>query len=103
MQEKMCPNFEYVFDLLGKRWTGKIIHVLLSGPKRFSEMADMIPNIKARMLSERLKELEEAGIIRRNVYPETPVRVEYRLTKKGESLKPGLEALRKWGEEWLQA
>ncbi len=96
----MCPKFEAAFELLGKRWTGLIIQTLLSGNKRFSEIEDSIPNLSARMLTERFKELEGNGIIIRHVYPETPVRIEYELTQKGKELQKAMEEIQKWAEKW---
>lgn len=96
----MCPKFENAFQLLGKRWTGLIIRTLLSGQKRFSDIADAIPNMSARMLTERFKELESEGIIIRKVYPETPVRIEYELTEKGKELEVVMEEIQKWAEKW---
>ena len=78
----MCPRFENAFELLGKRWTGLIIRTLLNGQNRFSDIAEAIPNMSARMLTERFRELEKDGIIIRKVYPETPVRIEYELNRK---------------------
>ena len=98
---KMCPKFESAFALLGKRWTGLIIRVLLSEQRRFSDISQMIPHMSDRMLVERLKELEEAGIVKRNVYPETPVRIEYELTERGKSLEPVIKEIQQWGEKWL--
>lgn len=60
---KLCPHFEAAFELLGKRWTGLIIHSLLKGAKRFSDIQDIIPNLSARMLTERFRELEKQGIV----------------------------------------
>jgi DNA-binding HxlR family transcriptional regulator len=97
---KLCPKFETAFELLGKRWTGLIIRVLLDGPKRFKDISERIPGMSDRMLSERFKELEEAGIVNRCVYPETPVRIEYELTEKGKALQPALDQLQKWADEW---
>ena len=96
----MCPKFEVAFELLGKRWTGLIIQTLLSGNKRFSEIEDSIPNLSARMLTERFKELEGNGIVIRHVYPETPVRIEYELTQKGKELQKAMEEIQKWAEKW---
>lgn len=96
----MCPKFENAFELLGKRWTGLIIRTLLSGQKRFSDIADSIPNMSARMLTERFKELESEGIIIRKVYPETPVRIEYELTEKGQELETVMDEIQKWAEKW---
>lgn len=96
----MCPKFENAFELLGKRWTGLIIRTLLSGQKRFSDIAAAIPNMSARMLTERFKELESEGIVIRKVYPEVPVRIEYELTEKGKELKIAMDEIQKWAEKW---
>lgn len=96
----MCPKFESAFELLGKRWTGLIIQTLLSGQKRFSDIEAAIPNLSARMLTERFKELESQGIIIRHVYPETPVRIEYDLTEKGRELQKSMVEIQKWAEKW---
>ena len=98
---KMCPKFESAFALLGKRWTGLIIRVLLSEQRRFSDISQMIPHMSDRMLVERLKEVEEAGIVKRNVYPETPVRIEYELTEKGRELEAVMDEVQKWADKWL--
>jgi len=96
----MCPRFENAFELLGKRWTGLIIRTLLYGQNRFSDIEEAIPNMSARMLTERFKELEKAGIILRKVYPETPVRIEYELTEKGRELQSSMDEIQKWAEKW---
>ena len=97
---KMCPRFEKAFELLGKRWTGLIIRTLLDGQNRFSDIEEAIPNMSARMLAERFKDLEKEGIIMRKVYPETPVRIEYELTEKGKALQSAMDEIQKWAEEW---
>lgn len=99
---QLCPKFEAAFELLGKRWTGLIIRVLLDGPKRFKDISEMIPGVSDRMLAERFKELEVAGILSRHVYPETPVRIEYELTEKGKMLKPVMDEVQKWGDTWFK-
>ena len=96
----MCPKFESAFELLGKRWTGLIIRTLLSGQKRFTDIAEAIPNMSARMLTERFKELEREGIVVRKVYPEVPVRIEYELTQKGAELQSAMDEIQKWAEKW---
>jgi DNA-binding HxlR family transcriptional regulator len=98
----MCPKFEAAFNLLGKRWNGLIIQVLLSGPKRFRDISEMIPQMSDKMLTERFKELEAAGIIKRTVYPEIPVRIEYELTEKGKALEPAMKEVQKWAEVWMR-
>lgn len=97
----LCPKFETAFTLLGKRWTGLIIRGLLSGPKRFRDISEMIPNMSDRMLTERFKELEAEGIILRHVYPETPVRIEYELSEKGKALEAVMNEVQKWAENWV--
>jgi DNA-binding HxlR family transcriptional regulator len=88
-------------QLLGKRWTGLILYTLLSSqaPKRFSEISSQIP-ISGRLLTERLKELEEEGIVARHVYPDVPVRVEYSLTKKGQAMGPIIQSVQDWAGVW---
>ncbi|PJI07496.1 MULTISPECIES: winged helix-turn-helix transcriptional regulator [Clostridium] len=97
---KLCPHFEAAFKLLGKRWNGLIIRSLLKGAKRFSDIQEIIPNLSARMLTERFKELEKEGIIARKVYAETPVRIEYELTEKGKDLEKSMDEIQKWAEKW---
>ena len=100
--DHLCPKFESAFALLGKRWTGLIIRVLMDGPKRFQDISDMIPNMSDRMLAERFKELELTGLIMRHVYPETPVRIEYTLTEKGKALGPVMNQVQEWADIWMQ-
>lgn len=97
----LCPRFHVAVELIGKRWSGAIIQLLLAGPGRFHDLREAIPEISDKMLSERLKELEQYGLVLRRVIPETPVRVEYSLTEKGKALGPSLEALSSWAETWL--
>lgn len=98
----MSPEFESAFELLGKRWTGLIIRALMTGPKRFRDISKIIPNLSDRMLAERFKELEEAGVIVRNVYPEIPVRIEYELSAMGRALKPMMDEFQKWAAIWIK-
>jgi len=86
-------------QLLGKRWTGLILSTLLSGPKRFSEIEAAIP-VSGRLLSERLKELEQEGLVSREVFPEVPVRVVYSLTEKGRAMEPIMDAVHHWADRW---
>ena len=91
-----------VFSLLGKRWTGVIVGVLLERPARFAEMAAAIPGITEAMLSSRLAELQAAGLVSRQVLPGPPIASVYRLTDRGAALRPGLQALASWAEaHWL--
>jgi DNA-binding HxlR family transcriptional regulator len=97
----MCPRFERAIQLLGKRWTGLILDALMQGPQRFCEMTAAVEGLSDRVLSDRLRELEAEGIIERMVYPQIPVRVEYRLTDKGRDLRPVVEAIHHWAEAWI--
>ena len=96
-----CSLYHRAVELVGKRWTGAILLVLLDGPAHFSEIRDLVPDISDRLLSERLKELEAEGIVERRVIDDTPVRVEYVLTEKGEALEPAVRALKRWANAWL--
>ena len=96
-----CPRFHHAVELIGRRWSGAIIRAMLSGATRFSDITAAIPGLSDRLLSERLKELEAEGVLKRTVYPEIPVRIEYRLTEKGQALAPIVQSLSDWAEEWL--
>lgn len=99
---KMCPKYECAIELLGKKWTGLIVRVLLDGPKRFKALKEQIPEISDRILTERIRELETLGILIRHVYPETPVRIEYELTEKGKELKQVIDSIQHWSEKWIE-
>src|SRR5438045_8709508 len=96
----LCARFHQAVELVGRRWTGAVIQLLLNGPARYAELRDSIPDITDRMLSERLRELEDEGIVSRRVIPEIPIRVEYALTAKGRALEPALQALGAWADKW---
>jgi DNA-binding HxlR family transcriptional regulator len=97
----LCPRFHRASELIGRRWTGAILYVLLKARCRFATLRAAIPGITDRMLSERLQELEEEGVVARTVVPETPVRVEYALTKKGRELTAAIHAISVWAERWI--
>ncbi len=96
-----CPLYQRTVELIGRRWTGAILRAMLSGITRYSELRHVIPDLTDRMLSERLKELEEQGIVERRVIPQTPVRIDYVLTPKGQSLGTVVEAISGWADQWL--
>ncbi len=100
-REGCCTAYHQAVELIGKRWTGAIVFVLLEGPLRFSEVKVLVPDLSDRLLSERMKELEAEGIVERRVIDDTPVRVEYRLTEKGEALEPAVRSLKVWARSWL--
>jgi DNA-binding HxlR family transcriptional regulator len=88
--------------LIGRRWTGAVIFVLLQSSCRFAALREAIPDITDRMLSDRLQELEGEGIVARTVIPETPVRVEYSLTRQGRALASAFEAIADWAHKWVE-
>jgi len=96
-----CEALTAVFALLGKRWSGIIIGTLMSGPSRFTEISRQVQGVSERMLSERLNELTAAGLIERTVLAGPPVGVEYRLTPRGEALRPALAELGLWATKHL--
>jgi DNA-binding HxlR family transcriptional regulator len=98
----ICPKYEAALGILAKKWTGLILRVLIEEKRRFRDIREQIPQMSERMLAERLKELEACGLIHRHVYPETPVRIEYKLTEKGTGLAPVLESIEVWAEKWIQ-
>ncbi|UVI29032.1 winged helix-turn-helix transcriptional regulator [Paenibacillus spongiae] len=100
-QHLLCEKVELAYQLIEKKWVNSIIHTLLEEPKRFSEIHAYIPDLSKRMLNERIKELEECGIIIRNVITERPIRTEYSLTRKGTELGKALKAVEEWAEKWL--
>jgi DNA-binding HxlR family transcriptional regulator len=101
MAPSLCPRFHRAIELIGGRWTGPILQILMAGPARFAQLRDTIPQISDRMLSERLHELEAEGIVVRAVIPASPVRVEYALSEKGRQLQGSLEAVGRWAERWI--
>ncbi len=96
-----CSLYHRAVELVGKRWTGAILLVLLGGPLRFSQIRTLVPDLSDRLLSERLKELEAEDIVERRVIEGSPVRVEYALTGKGRALEPTVRALKSWAHDWL--
>ncbi len=96
-----CEAMTEVFALLGKRWSGLIVAILIDGPARFSQLARLVPGVSERMLSGRLSELARAGLVTREVEEGPPVNVRYRLTARGEALRPALTELERWGNEQL--
>lgn len=99
---ELCIRFHRASELIGRRWTGAIIFVLLKSRCRYAMLRDAIPDITDRMLSDRLQELEQEGIVERTVVPETPVRVEYALTRKGRALSGPINAITEWAHKWVE-
>jgi DNA-binding HxlR family transcriptional regulator len=96
-----CTKYHTAVELIGKRWTGAILFVLMDGPLRFSEIKVLVPEISDRLLSERLKELESVQIVDRRVHDQAGLRVEYSLTPKGVALEPVVRSLKGWARSWL--
>jgi DNA-binding HxlR family transcriptional regulator len=96
-----CPRYEHAIQILGKRWTGLLLNALMDGPRRFCELTSLVDGLSDRVLSDRLRELEAEDIVKRVVYPNIPVRVEYQLTAKGLALKPVIDAIHQWAQEWI--
>ena len=100
---EFCPRYHQAMELIGRRWTGAILRVLINGPHRFSELLATIPGLSDRLLSERLRELEAERLVTRHVLPGPPVRVEYSLTERGHDLEQVIRAISTWAEKWLPA
>lgn len=95
-------SVEATLDVIGGKWKGVLLFHLLSGKKRFSELRRILPDVTQRMMTLQLRELEDAGVIHREVYKEVPPKVEYSLTPFGRSLEPILLLMRDWGDQYQQ-
>jgi DNA-binding HxlR family transcriptional regulator len=102
-ERAVCESFQHAAQLVGKRWVSQIVWVLLDGPRRFSVIRTAIPDISDTVLSDRLRELEAAGILTRAVTPSTPVLIEYALTERGRELAKVIDGLAKWADRWSAA
>ncbi len=96
-----CP-VETTLGVIGGRWKLLVLHYLLDGTKRFGQLHRLLDGISHRTLTKQLRELEAAGVLRRNVYREVPPKVEYSLTPLGKSLEPVLLAMHAWGERFTR-
>ncbi len=96
---RLTCEVETTLDVIGGRWKVLIIRELIAGVKRFGELQRSVNGITQKMLTQQLREMEEDGIIHREVYAQIPPKVEYSLTFLGESLKPILYAMHEWGEK----
>jgi DNA-binding HxlR family transcriptional regulator len=97
---RVCPDFHHAVELIGKRWAGAIIWALSERPHYYAELSQAVPGLSDRLLSCRLRELEEQGMVRRSVHAGTPLRVSYALTEKGRALRPAINELRAWARRW---
>jgi DNA-binding HxlR family transcriptional regulator len=95
----VCP-VEITLSLIGDKWKILILRDLIEGTKRFGELRKSIGTISQKMLTQQLRDMEEDGLVDRKVYAEVPPRVEYSLTEEGISLKPILDSMLVWGEQY---
>jgi DNA-binding HxlR family transcriptional regulator len=98
--QEVCPDFHEAIELIGRRWTGAIVCALTERPMRFGELGKVVPGLSDRLLSQRLRELEDEGLVEREVEAGTPVRVTYSLTETGEALGPAIRELKAWAKRW---
>lgn len=91
-----CSSYHQTIEFVGKRWMGMIVYTLLSGPKRYHEIASSIPGISDRLLTERLNELVDAGLIKKKLIDASIKKVEYELTPNGLAFKEVIDAILQW-------
>ena len=103
IESPLCPIFHDAVELIGRRWNGAILYVLMRGERRYHELLAAIPNLSDRVLTMRLKELESAGLISRSVEPGPPVKVSYALTSAGADLNAVIDAIGDWGHKWRES
>ncbi|NJR64557.1 MAG: helix-turn-helix transcriptional regulator [Leptolyngbyaceae cyanobacterium CRU_2_3] len=96
-----CP-VETTLDAIGGRWKVLILRELMQGVRRFNELHRLLHGITQKMLTQQLREMEEDGLVYREVYLQVPPKVEYSLTDTGKTLQPVLEAMHEWGKQYLQ-
>lgn len=101
-ESAVCPHFHEAIELIGKRWTGAIVCALTERPMRYGELRKAVPGLSDRLLSQRLRELEDEGLVQRQVEAATPVRVTYSLTAVGDELGPAIRELKSWARRWKQ-
>lgn len=94
-----CP-VETTLTLIGNKWKVLILRDLMAGTKRFGELKKSIGSVSQKVLTAQLRDMEQSGLVNRKVYAEVPPRVEYSLTELGQSLKPILDAMSNWGEDY---
>jgi DNA-binding HxlR family transcriptional regulator len=97
---EFCPTYAAVMDLLGRRWMGLVLRVLLTGPHRFNAILAAVPGLSDPQLTQRLRELEQHKLVERRVIPASPVRVEYELTRAGRELEATVRVISDWADRW---
>src|SRR5262249_48116945 len=98
---RFCPKFHHAVELIGRRWSGAILNAMLPGAQCFNELLAVVPGLSDRLLTERLRELESEGLVRRTVLPGPPVRVSYEMTEAGKDLEPVIRSLQQWADRWI--
>jgi DNA-binding HxlR family transcriptional regulator len=101
-ESPLCPIFHDAVELIGRRWNGAILYILMRGPHRYNELLSTIPNLSDRVLTERLRELETNGLITRDVDAGPPIKVTYQLTAVGRDLNEIIDAIGAWGHKWKE-
>ncbi|MEU3985369.1 helix-turn-helix domain-containing protein [Streptomyces sp. NPDC026672] len=102
VDSRYCPKFHAAVELVGRRWNGAVLLAIIRGADRYKDVLEAVPGLSERLLAQRLKELEQAEIIERQVAPTTPVRITYRLTPRGVELARAIEPLLAWGDRWME-
>jgi DNA-binding HxlR family transcriptional regulator len=97
----VCARYHAAIELLGARWSGAVLQALFTGSHRFADLRAAIPGVSDTMLTRRLRELEDAGLVERRVMPTSPVHVEYDLTQMGSEAGPVLDAVIAWSHRWI--
>lgn len=97
---EFCASYASLMDLLGRRWMGIILRVLMTGSHRFSEILAAVPGLSDPLLTQRLRDLESKRLVERRVLPTSPVKVEYELTEAGRDLELAVRTLSLWAEKW---
>lgn len=97
-----CPYFQEAVELVGRRWNGAILLAASRGATRYKEFIEAIPGLSERLLAQRLRELEDVGVLSREVAPTIPVQITYVLTTRGEELAGAMSPLLDWGQRWLR-
>lgn len=101
MDEAFCPLYHHAVELIGRRWSAAIVRALMAGCTRFGQIREVVPALSDTMLAARLRELEDEGIVARQVSADRPPQVSYTLTAKGAALEPAVVALTEWAERWV--
>jgi DNA-binding HxlR family transcriptional regulator len=97
----VCARFHAAIELIGAKWSGAVLQALFTGSHRFADIRAAIPGVSDVMLTRRLRELEDAGLVERRVMPTSPVHVEYHLTQMGVEAGPVLDAVIRWSHTWM--